>query len=125
MTLTPAAIPTFKSCTRQPVPDAPWFPTLCDFALSFDGYAALGDFDRLATLANVASESWQQTGELPDSLVELRACLFFEQRRQRWLDQAPGEFPAEGPWLAYVRALVDAIRMRAGELPPSRGPAPA
>ena len=102
-----------------PASDAPWFPILCDFALSFDGYAAFGDSDRLGDLANAASERWHQKGELPDNLAELRACLFFEQRRQRWLDQAPGEFPAEGSWLAYVRALVDAIRLSAGAPPPS------
>lgn len=105
------------SADAVPAPDAPWQPDLCEFALSFDGYAAFGGSELVADLANAASERWHVGGDLPVDLVELRACLFFEQRRQRWLDQAPGEFPAEGSWLAYVRALAEAIRVWASQGP--------
>jgi len=89
-------------------PFAPWLPALCSFARILDGYGALGGLEPVAELANAASGRWRESGELPDDLVELRACLFFEQRRQRWLDQAAGERPAEGPWLAYRQVLVEA-----------------
>jgi hypothetical protein len=97
--------------TADSVPrhDAPWRPDLARFALSFDGYTAIGS--DLGRLANEVSETWALRGRLPDDLVLLRSCLFFEQRRQRHLDQPPGAFPPEGEWLDYVRALVEAIRV--------------
>lgn len=92
-----------------PAPDAPW-ADIIPFALSFDGYAAFGGFASLADVASEAHDEWFRNGSLPADLVTLRSCLFFEQRRQRHLDQAPGSFPPEGEWFDYVRALVEAIR---------------
>lgn len=101
-----------RTLTLEAVPahDAPWHPDLAEFALSFDAYAALGSLDAVADTANRASAAWKESRALPSDLIALRACLFFEQRRQRHLDQPPSEFPPEGSWLQYVRALVDAIR---------------
>lgn len=45
------------------------------FAATFDGYEAMGSFDACADLANRGQ---------PRTLTELRACLFFEARRERF-----------------------------------------
>jgi hypothetical protein len=46
-----------------------------EFALTFDGYEECGSFDECAEIANSRNH---------DSLTNLRACLFFEQRRDRF-----------------------------------------
>lgn len=91
-----------------PSPDAPFWMDIAEFALSFDGYSALGGFDELATLAHATAKRWRRTKELPESLVELRSCLFFEHRSYRHTDTTP-----EGTHLDYIRALVEAIRVHA------------
>lgn len=57
------------------------------FALTYKGYELNGDeetgFQNCADIANNAKRDWYQTKKLPDSLHELRSCLFFEQRRDR------------------------------------------
>ena len=45
------------------------------FALSIHGYDVMGGFELCADLANTAT---------PTALTELRCCLFFEQRRERF-----------------------------------------
>ncbi len=92
-----------------PDPDAPWAPDIVVFALAFDGYQALGGFDVLAELANATHEAWQTSGELPESLIELRSCLFFEQRRFRHFGEKPDEVT-----MSYIRALLEPIRTHAG-----------
>ncbi len=86
-----------------PGPNAPWMPDIAEFALTFDGYEALGD--RTGDLANATKHKWTETRALPDDLIELRSCLFFEQRRYRHFGWGPDEDA-----MAYVRALVEAIR---------------
>ena len=88
-----------------PVPDptAPW-RKLAEFALTFDGYAKFGGFDRLSTMANAAAKAWRERGSLPATLEEARGSLFFEQRRHRHLESDP-----RGASLDYVRALVQRI----------------
>ena len=66
------------------------------FALTFSGYKAYGSFAACAAVANARQ---------PSSLTELRACLFFEQRRYRHMDRVP-----TGESLRYVRGLVEGIR---------------
>ena len=81
------------------------------FALSYDGYTHHPE--KCADMANQADELFRSTGALPPSLTELRACLFFEQRRWRNTGE---EFDAET--LACVHALCEAIRGKvlAGDL---------
>lgn len=50
------------------------------FAQSFDGYPAWGK--DCARMANGWMERWRADGELPETLTEVRGCLFFEQRRR-------------------------------------------
>jgi hypothetical protein len=86
-----------------PSPDSDW-PAIEKFALTFNAYAQ-GGFEAVADAANAARDAHRRDGKLPASLDELRACLFFEQRRYRHFGRPP-----EGEELAYVRALVGAIR---------------
>ncbi len=54
---------------------------LIEFALSFDGYEYWGEesFDRWGQL----QATYRDGGPLPDTLEDLRACLFLEQRAHR------------------------------------------
>jgi hypothetical protein len=76
------------------------------FALTFDGYAEKGGHKACATFANEVRENWKKDGELPSGLSDLRAALFYEQRRWRWSNEDP--FTDE-EWL-YWRSLVNAIK---------------
>jgi hypothetical protein len=79
--------------------------TWIHFALTFDGYEEKGGFDTCASFADATRKHWQQTGALPDDLSDLRAALFFEQRRWRHSDEQPF---TDDEW-RYWRALVHAI----------------
>jgi hypothetical protein len=80
-----------------PAPDASW-DEIESFALSFNGYLATSSFEACAA---IAAEGAAQT------LAELRACLFFEQRSWRHAGNAPGAGD-----LAYIRTLVERIRTK-------------
>ena len=80
-----------------PPPDAD-LGNVWRFALTFDGYGICGSFEKCAQIAN---------GRLNGSLIELRTCLFFEQRRWRHLEKAPDKKA-----LAYIRGIIEHIRAR-------------
>ena len=80
-----------------PPPDADW-NTLTAFALSFNGYQTLGSFEVCAEIANARKS---------DTLTNLRACLFFEQRRWRHF----GEHP-DSEAMSYIRGIVEQIRQK-------------
>ncbi len=92
-----------------PGPDAAWHREIVGFALTYDAYTALDGFEPVGDLANKTQEEWQVSRVLPQSLNALRACLFFEQRRWRHMDEDPSQDPASDDWL-YIKALVTAIR---------------
>ena len=73
-----------------------------DFALTINGYDVMGGFEACADLANSGT---------PTTLTELRCCLFFEARRDRW----NGGFTTNEP---LIRELLRVIRLKvkAGEL---------
>ncbi len=77
-----------------------------EFALSFYGYAEKGTQEACAAFANAARDRWEQAGTLPVGLNDLRAALFFEQRRWRWSNEGPF---TDNEW-RYWRSLVEAIR---------------
>lgn len=81
-----------------PAPTAPW-TEVERFALSWPGDAG----PEVSALA----ERHEQARTLPDTLTELRAILFLEQRRHRHASRSP-----TGESLARVRAIVEAIRAR-------------
>jgi hypothetical protein len=73
-----------------------------EFALTYDGYAY---WDNVAELAQGSLARWVRDGSLPGSLDELRACLFYEQRRWHHFGDVPS-----GRSLDYGWALTNAIR---------------
>ena len=95
-----------------PAPGA-GFGELGAFALSFNGYDHWGSFEKCAEIGNRWIGEFAERRALPESLTELRTCLFFEQRRWHHFGESP-----DGESLVYLRALVDAIRCKvtAGEL---------
>jgi len=93
-----------------PAPGSPFWSLIAEFALTFDGYTYRGSFDALADWANKHVAAFEANGSLPAgvSLDDLRALLFFEQRRWRHLEGAPSEQSAR-----CIDALLAAIRVRA------------
>jgi hypothetical protein len=89
-----------------PDPGADW-GVVGRFALSFNGYEHWGSFERCADVASRGREAFETGHALPDSLTELRTCLFFEQRRWRHYGYDPDERA-----MGYIRALVGGIRER-------------
>ncbi len=71
------------------------------FALTFSPR----DREECRELASDAFAGWRRTGEVPRRLEALRACLWFEQRRWRFLGREPD---SEG--MRYVGALIRAMR---------------
>jgi hypothetical protein len=82
-----------------------------DFALSYDGYAY---WDDLATLAGSVLQRWTRRRSLPDTLDELRGCLFYEQRRWHHFGEEPSGRSAE-----YMWAMVNAIGALASPVKPT------
>jgi hypothetical protein len=95
-----------------PTPYAEW-EIIEKFALTFNGYH---HFDECDKLGNKAKDEFYQTGALPLTLSEVRACLFYEQRRYHHVGGVPDDKS-----LAYIHGLVEAIRKivapEAGTLP--------
>ena len=84
------------------------------FALTFDGYAHWGSTDKCGEIANHCAEVYYRSRVLPESLMELRTCLFFEQRRWHHFGT---EISPES--MTYIQALIAAIRtnLKAGPTP--------
>lgn len=93
-----------------PSPGTPFWIEVAEFALSFDGYQYRGS--ELGTWANAKVRRFEKAGRLDDdlSLPDLRALLFYEQRRYRHLDETP-----TGSAARYVDALLAGIRSRLDE----------
>jgi hypothetical protein len=92
-----------------PPANSPW-RTIALFALSLDGYEEIST-EGCGKLANTVWQEFRQdAGSLGKyGLTELRACLFFEERRFRHFGWNPG--PSE---LTRIRVLLEAIRSQAG-----------
>ena len=75
------------------------------FALTLDGYAFLPD-GGCGTLADAVRSKFAETSVLTPALnlSELRACLFFEQRRHRHFGHEP-----DTDAMIYIAALLVAI----------------
>ncbi len=72
------------------------------FSLSYDGYAYWDDVCELATRH---IRNWTRHHTLPVSIDEVRACLFYEQRRWHHFGEDPN-----GRGEQYVWALLDTLR---------------
>ena len=71
------------------------------FALTFNGYEHHGSFEKCADIANERRN---------DTLLNLRTCLFFEQRRWRHMGEEPDDEA-----MKYIRMLVREIRAKVEE----------
>lgn len=86
-----------------PPPNADW-EAIAPLALSFNGYAYSEKCGELANaMAAAFARDHRFSGAL--SLDDLRACLFFEQRRWRHFGEIPDEHA-----MAYIHRLIEAIR---------------
>ncbi len=65
---------------------------------NIDGYKMFGE--QLGDLANEICKSWHSDGKLPDNPELLKACLFYESRRSRFVSGYPDESD-----MPYLRAL--------------------
>ncbi len=89
-----------------PAPDAEWH-SIGRFALSFNGYEYWGSVKKCGDVANRAAGAYYAEGVLPNSLTEVRTCLFFEQRRWRHFGFDPDEETMD-----YIHALLERIRQK-------------
>src|SRR5262245_19860698 len=105
-----------------PGPDAPWHPTIAEFALTFDGYEAMGN--RLSGYAWRRFERWRKDGSLPRDLLHLRSCLFMAQRAVRWAENGPYPSGPTAEELAYAHSLIAAIRTVVEKTTGHTGPSP-
>ncbi len=98
-----------EALRSAPIPGrgAPW-EAVEEFALSYDGY---GYWSGLAELAGRSVQGWTRHRSLPGSLDELRACLFYEQRRWHHYGQEPCGRAAD-----YLGALLEAVAERVRQL---------
>lgn len=88
-----------------PVPDAAApLRQIWEFALTYNGYQRRGGSQGAGDLANRALARYEEAGELPEDMDDLRCALFFEQRRWRHYGYDPS--PADQ---RYFRALVRRI----------------
>lgn len=56
------------------------------FANRFDGYQHFRGSEAAMAENNAIRAQWSQTGVLPASIDDLRACLFVEARRERFVE---------------------------------------
>jgi hypothetical protein len=94
-----------KESDLPPV-NAEWW-RIAEFSLTFEGYDYWGSFDKCADIANRWAALYAEQQVLPESLTELRTCLFFEQRRWHHFGDDPDEESEE-----YIRALLEGIRRK-------------
>lgn len=93
---------------KADVPDAtaPW-PEIELFALTSNGYEAFPG-DECANSAKKVIDEFSKNAKILEklALTELRACLFFEQRRYRHCDEVPnaGGMISIGALLSLIRA---------------------
>ena len=77
------------------------------FAHTFNGYAQGGGPTRLAPLVAELRQHWEDTGEAPASLVDLRSALFLWHRADR---HQGGTLGARGREREWLNALLEGIR---------------
>jgi hypothetical protein len=97
----------------------PW-DAVSSLSLSYDGYAYWDDVTELATRS---IRSWTRDRAVPGTIDEIRACLFYEQRRWHHFGEDPS-----GRGARYIGALLDALRALVAARPPAvseAAPAPA
>ena len=74
---------------------------------NFNGYAYCGSVKKCHEVARQGIVLHKSNRDLEQSLTDLRTCLFYEARRWQHLEKTPNKAA-----LAYVHALLEAIRVR-------------
>jgi hypothetical protein len=77
------------------------------FAHTFNGYEHWGSVKKCREVARKGIVLHKSKQELPQSLTDLRTCLFFEARRWKHFEKTPTK-----TGMVYIHDLVDAIRVR-------------
>jgi hypothetical protein len=89
-----------------PARRASW-KNIIPFAQTFNGYEQCGSVNKCREVARQGVALHKANLDLTQSLTDLRTCLFFEARRWKHLEKDPNKAGLE-----YVRALLEAIRIR-------------
>jgi hypothetical protein len=76
------------------------------FAAKFDPSESYRSVEACGEVASWAFSRWQANGQVPIKLDALRACLYFELRRWRFLGQDPN--PEAMRW---INALIAEMRL--------------
>ena len=89
-----------------PAGDADW-KDIGRFALSFSAYSHFPgpELEDVSRTVEGAFEAGSDLGSF--TMSELRACLFWSQRRYRWLERHPDDTE-----MKYIRALLEALRIK-------------
>jgi hypothetical protein len=66
------------------LPDRNGSTQVAEFAHTFDGYRHFGE--SFEERMDEVRKRWESNGTLPDKLDDLRACLFLEHRRERFVE---------------------------------------
>jgi hypothetical protein len=95
------------NATAVPPATASW-QTIGSFAITLNGYRAIGQKECSQLAKKVGGEFSRDAISLQSlSLTELRACLFFEQRRFRHFGSEPQDADRD-----YINALLETIRQK-------------
>lgn len=78
-----------KNCIPPAPPETEDLSKIWEFALKYNAYDKLGSFEAVTELCQTREKEYFKTGKWTGTLNELRACLFFEQRRWRHLGEEP------------------------------------
>ncbi|OPY25464.1 MAG: hypothetical protein A4E23_00087 [Methanomethylovorans sp. PtaU1.Bin073] len=102
-----------KSCIPPAPPETEDLSKIWDFALKYNAYDKLGSLEAVSELCQAREKEYLKTGKWTGTLDELRACLFFEQRRWRHFDEEP-----DGESFQSILQLYRNIRQRWNEAEP-------
>ncbi|MGM7643937.1 hypothetical protein ACSVDM_03475 [Nocardia sp. JW2] len=80
-----------------------------DFAHTCSGYAGFGGPEGLGVAVRLIRSDWEEAGALPDDVLMLRRCLFYEVRAHR---HSGGYTPFNED--QFVLDLVSRIRLLSG-----------
>jgi hypothetical protein len=108
--------PSWHRDTYQANPVPMWkdgVGTVRQFAQEFEGYDVFGGRNVLRWLQGHSRHHFEQTGGIPHDYTfeDLRGCLFMVQRGWHAQEQS-GPMTLSEDFVAYVKALLDAIRSR-------------
>jgi hypothetical protein len=102
----PTVIPTAHMRKGDLPPVGSDWTAYASFASTFDPTESYRSVEACGEVASWAFSRWQATGQVPNKLDALRACLLFELRRWRFLRQDPN---AEG--MRWINALIAEMRL--------------